>query len=270
MAKKTQSFKTRDGCQLVYEIKGKGSPLVLIHGWTFDRTMWSAQVPELSQHFTTITYDRRGCGESEGSPDLRKEVDDLTDLLNHLAIDSTYIMGMSQGARVALRYSVTHPEKVKAIILQGPPLDGYTPKLNHTIQIPLSHYSKLAMEGQIKAVRDEWLKHPLMHIPIPNPSVKRRIRKIINRYSGEDLTENMTEQMSFPINIAEKLHQITIPTLIIEGSEEISLLKEIANEILKGIKDSEKVVITGGGHLINFIEPEKYNKLVIDFLKRYE
>jgi pimeloyl-ACP methyl ester carboxylesterase len=269
MAKNTQSFKTRDDCRLVYEIKGEGYPLVLIHGWTFDRTMWSMQVPELSQHFTTITYDRRGCGESEGKPDLRKEVDDLKDLLDHLAIDSTAIIGMSQGGRVTLRFSMMHPERVKAIIIQGAPLDGFVPNSsNEKDKIPLDHYSMLANKGEIKTVRDEWLKHPLMHIPTPNPSLKRLVRKIVNRYSGEDLIGNMKEQMAFPINIAEKLDQITLPTLIIEGKEEVSALKEVDDKLLDGIQGSKKIVIAGGGHLISFIQPKKYNQAVIEFLKQ--
>lgn len=266
MAKKVQSLTTRDGCCLAYEIAGEGPPLVLIHGWTFDRTMWASQIPELSQHYTTITYDRRGCGESECTPDLRKELDDLNDLLDHLAFESTFILGMSQGGRLVLRYSIIHPERVKAIILQGASLDGYMPESNPEDQIPLNHYSMLVKKGLIETVRNEWLKHPMMQIPTSNLAVKKQIQEILNRYSGEDLKENITEQMAFPVNIAENLQKITIPTLIIEGKEEIALLKEVANKLLEGIQGSKKIVITGGGHLINFIKPEKYNQAVIEFI----
>jgi pimeloyl-ACP methyl ester carboxylesterase len=262
-----QSLKTRDGCRLVYEVKGEGPPLLLIHGWTFDRTMWSPQVPELSQYFTTITYDRRGCGESGSKPDLREELNDLNDLLDHLAIDSSYILGMSQGGRIALRYSMNHPDRIKAIILQGTALDGYVPNSNQKDQIPLDHYSRLAIEGRMDRVRDEWMNHPLMQLPTSNSSLKKQVRKIINRYSGEDLTEDMMEHMTFPINISHNLPQITMPTLIIEGNEEIPLLKDVAIKLLEDIQDSNKIVITGGGHLINLIEPEKYNQAVIDFLR---
>jgi pimeloyl-ACP methyl ester carboxylesterase len=266
MPKKVQSLKTRDGCQLVYEIMGNGPPLILIHGWTFDRTMWSLQVPDLSQHFTTISYDRRGCGDSGGEPDLRLEVDDLNDLLDHFSIDHAFLLGMSQGGRVALRYAITHPERVKAIILQAAPLDGYTPQTTQQDQLPINHYSLLVKQGEIKTVRDEWLQHPLMHIPTPNPAIKRQVRKIINRYSGQDLTDDMAERMTFPINIADNLDQITKPTLLIEGNDEIASLKDVANKMLEGIQGCKKVVINGGGHLINFIKPKKYNQIVIDFL----
>ena len=106
-----------------------------------------------------------------------------------------------------------------------------------------------------------------MHIPASNLSAKKQVREIINRYSGENLAADIIEQFAFPINIAESLNKITMPTLIIEGSEETSWLKDIANKLQEGIQASKKIVITGGGHLINLIAPEKYNQAVIDFLK---
>lgn len=266
--KQAQFLDTRDGYRLAYEIAGEGLPLVLIHGWTFDRTMWEQQVPELSQHFKTVIYDRRGFGESNGKPEIRKELDDLNDLLDHLDMDRACILGMSQGGRIALRYTIIHPERVQAVILQGVSLDGYAPASRLEDRIPLDHYSSLTKQGKIKTVREEWMKHPLMHIPTPNSSVKKQVRKIICRYSGEDLTDDLTEQMAFQINISERLHQISIPTLLIEGRDEISALKDVANKLQQDIKGSKKIIIDGGGHLISFIEPEKYNLAVIDFLKK--
>ena len=267
---KVNFLKTKDGCHLAYDIKGEGPPLVLIHGWTFDRKMWSPHISELSHYFKTIIYDRRGCGESKGEPDLSKDTDDLDDLLNHLGIERTYLLGMSQGGRIALRYSIRYPEKVKAIILQGAPLDGYTPKCNEQERIPLNYYSSLAKIGHIQTIRNEWMSHPLMHIPSSKPSVKRQVLKMINRYSARDLTNEGLENMAFPINIAENLHQITVPTLIIEGNEETLMLKDVANKLLEGIPNSKKIVITGGGHLINFVEPEKYNQAVIEFISEQQ
>lgn len=261
-------LETRDGCRLAYEVKGDGSPLVLIHGWTFDRNIWSAQVPAFSNHFKTILYDRRGYGKSGGNIELHKDLDDLDDLLNHLDIDCTCIAGMSQGGRVTLRYAVTRPEKVKAMILQCAPLDGYMPEKDYeNNHIPLNHYSILAAKGDIKAVRNAWMNHQLMKIPANKSQVEKQVREIVNRYSGNDLTNNIMEQMEFPVNIAENLDQIKIPTLIIQGDEETPMIIDVANKLFEGIHGSKKILIKGNGHLINLIEPEQYNKAVIDFLQ---
>lgn len=268
MANHLQYLETKDGCRIAYEISGDGLPLLLIHGWTFDRTIWCSQVSEFNRYFKTIIYDRRGYGESDGKIDLRKDPDDIDDLLNHLAIDSASLLGMSQGGRVALRYTITRPERVRALILQCSPLDGYVPsKIYEKDQIPLNQYSDIAKQGRIDTVRDKWMNHPLMLIPASRKSVKNYVREIVNRYTGEDLAGNIMELMAFPINIAEKLQQITVPTLIIRGDEETPLAIDIANKINEGIQGSKKVVIKGNGHLINLIEPEKYNRTIIDFLQ---
>lgn len=265
-----QYLETRDGCRLAYEITGDGLPLVLIHGWTFDRNIWSAQLPAFSKYFKTILYDRRGYGKSDGNIELHKDLDDLDDLLDHLAIDSTFIAGMSQGGRVTLRFAITRPEKVKAMVLQCAPLDGYIPTKDYEIDhIPLNHYSKLAAQGDIEAVRNAWMDHQLMKIPENKPSVEKHVREIVNRYTGEDLTADIMEQMEFPVNIAENLDQIKIPTLIIQGDEETPMIIDVANKLFEGIKGSRKILIKGNGHLINLIEPEQYNKAVINFLQGY-
>ena len=263
-----QYLETRDGCRLAYEISGDGFPLVLIHGWTFDRNIWSAQVPDFSHHFKTIIYDRRGYGKSGGKIELHKDLDDLDDLFIHLALDNACIAGMSQGGRVTLRYAITRPEKVKAMVLQCAPLDGYIPaKGFEEDHIPLKQYSKLAHRGDIDAVRNAWMNHQLMKIPAGRSSIEKHVREIVDRYSGEDLTDNVMEQLEFPVNIAENLARIKIPTLIIKGDEETPMIIDVANKLHEGIQGSKRVLIKGNGHLINLIEPEKYNNTVIKFLE---
>jgi pimeloyl-ACP methyl ester carboxylesterase len=269
LTQQTKYFDTRDGCHIAYEITGEGQPLVLIHGWTFNRTIWAPQVSEFSQHYKTITYDRRGYGESDGNIDLRKELDDLNDLLDHLEIKVANIIGMSQGGRIALRYTLTRQENVKTLVLQCAPLDGYVvQKANEGEQIPLEQYISFAEKGDIKSVRDGWMNHQLMDVPSSKSSVKKRLREIVDSYSGEDLG-NIMEQMVFPINVAENLQQIEVPTLIIQGNKETSLAMDIANTIFERINGSKKIVIPGNGHLINLLEPKKYNKAVLDFLDKY-
>ena len=66
-----------------------------------------------------ITYDRRGFGRSEAQPDLRLELDDIDHILDALGFESTHLLGMSQGGRIAIRYAVTRSERLRSMILQG-------------------------------------------------------------------------------------------------------------------------------------------------------
>ena len=66
-----------------YEITGAGAPLVLIHGWAQDLTIWDDQVREFSKHYRVLRYDRRGYGKSTGNADASADPMDLRILLTH-------------------------------------------------------------------------------------------------------------------------------------------------------------------------------------------
>src|SRR3970040_366100 len=102
-----------------YEITGSGAPLVLIHGWAQDLTIWDDQVREFSRQFRVLRYDRRGYGHSTGHADESADPDDLRILLDSLGIRTAYILGLSAGSDAALNFSVTFPNRVSAVILYG-------------------------------------------------------------------------------------------------------------------------------------------------------
>ena len=89
------------GVRLRYRDDGVGRALVFIHGWTLDLDMWEPQMP-LAAELRVVRYDRRGFGRSTGLPSPAADVDDLRALLYSLGIVSPLLVGMSQGARVAL------------------------------------------------------------------------------------------------------------------------------------------------------------------------
>ena len=68
-----------------------------------------------------IRYDRRGFGLSEGTPGRAADAEDLGRLLDHLRLDAATLVGLSQGARVALAFALRQPERVSALVLDGPP-----------------------------------------------------------------------------------------------------------------------------------------------------
>src|SRR5262245_18547849 len=91
-----------DGAQLRFRDEGEGSPVVLIHGWALDLDMWTPPFAALKNAFRVIAYDRRGFGLSYGLPMLAQDPVDLEHLLDARGIERAALVGMSQGARVAL------------------------------------------------------------------------------------------------------------------------------------------------------------------------
>ena len=101
---------------LRFRDEGAGAAVVFIHGWTLDLDAWEPQAAALAASFRVIRYDRRGFGLSEGTPGRAADTEDLGRLLDHLRLDAATIVGLSQGARVALAFALRQPERVAALV----------------------------------------------------------------------------------------------------------------------------------------------------------
>lgn len=107
-----------NGIEIAYSRQGKGTPLVLLHGFPLDHHIWDEIVPLLENTFDLIIPDLRGFGAST-TIDAPYTMDDLAldiaGLLNHLGIESTLIAGHSMGGYVALAFARLYPEKVSGL-----------------------------------------------------------------------------------------------------------------------------------------------------------
>ncbi|HRN71221.1 MAG TPA: alpha/beta hydrolase, partial [Candidatus Woesebacteria bacterium] len=89
--------------------------LVFLHGFSLDHRMWEPQIEEFSSKFNVLVYDLRGYGKSSMPNQNYSHYDDLFHLLNHLDIKQVHLIGLSMGGRVAIDFTLEHPEKVKTM-----------------------------------------------------------------------------------------------------------------------------------------------------------
>ena len=107
-----------NGIQLAYERRGKGTPLVLLHGFPLDHSLWDEVVPLLEGNFDVILPDLRGFGESStvDSPySMDDYASDIAGLLDQLGIQRAAIAGHSMGGYVALAFARLYPERVSGL-----------------------------------------------------------------------------------------------------------------------------------------------------------
>src|SRR5205085_9602662 len=91
--------------QLAYDDTGAGVPVVLLHGYPFNRSLWNEQVSALSSSYRVVVPDLRGLGESDASPGpatMNQMAQDVAALLDQLEIARAVIGGLSMGGYVAL------------------------------------------------------------------------------------------------------------------------------------------------------------------------
>src|SRR5437016_7408645 len=113
------------GGSLYYETAGEGTDLVLIHAGFLDNRMWDDQFQLFAKSVRVIRYDVRGFGRSSKPTEEYSDAEDLFALLKHLNIESTSILGISNGGRIALDFVSVHPSMVNRLILVSPGIRGY-------------------------------------------------------------------------------------------------------------------------------------------------
>src|SRR5262245_29219865 len=162
--------------ELAFEVAGRGHPVLLVHGWGVDRRMWAHQAAAFRRHFTTITYDRRGCGQSTAPADHALELEDIDVILDELKLKATGIGRISQGGRVAMRYAISRPSRVTGLVLQGAPLDDTpAPLAGDASVLPIARLADLLRRGDRAALARELSQHPLMNAGARRAQVQAEI-----------------------------------------------------------------------------------------------
>ena len=238
------------GARLRVRVAGAGPAVLLVHGWAIDLDMWAPQFAALAGRYRLIAFDRRGFGYSSGTAGIDHDLADIEQLLARFDIDSIAIVGMSQGARVALRWASYSPRATRCLILDGPPRDILAAGQPEG-EITLAAYRELVRDQGIEAFRTQWLQHPLMRLYTNEPRAHELLREMVGRYPGQDL---MGEE------------RLDLPTLIINGEHDTATRLDAGAELARALPHAQLAIIPGAGHLSNLDNPGAYNQALDQFL----
>jgi pimeloyl-ACP methyl ester carboxylesterase len=249
------------GARLRVRMAGKGPAVLLIHGWTLDLDMWTPQFATLTNRYRLIAFDRRGFGLSTGAPGIEHDLADIEQLLAELSLEQIAIVGMSQGARVALRWAMRFPARTTCLVLDGPPRDLLAVG-RFDGEITYSVYRELVRGEGIEAFRRRWLEHPLMRLRTHDVRARTLLREMVNRYPGQDLLADDTERIS---SVGD-LSQLDLPVLIITGEHDSDARIGAGTDLARALADARLAVIPAAGHLSNLDNPGAYNAVLGEFL----
>jgi len=248
-----------------YEITGTGAPLVLIHGWAQDLTIWDDQVREFSKQYRVLRYDRRGFGKSTGFADASADPADLRVLLDSLGMSSAFVLGLSAGARAALNFTVAFPERVRALVLYGQaPIPGFTPMPSGPT--PVMVFRDIAQRYGLDSAGKALASHHLSWTPPGRAEVQELLRKQWTRYSGRDLLDPRPESGRVPHAHLDQVATIRVPTLVVSGDHDLPLFLAVGDTLVGRIPGAKRVIISDGGHGAHFAQPARFNRAVLTFL----
>lgn len=255
------------GGKIAYELAGKGSNLVLIHGGLADSRVWDDQFEEFAKSFRVLRYDLRGYGKSDFPAKEFSHIDDLNSILSAFKMNKASLVGLSIGGVIAADFAIQNPEKVEKLVLTAAGLRGDT---SPTDEKTIAVYEAAGAKGMDAAI-ELWLEHPLFASGRGNAAFASRSRQMLAdnfRYWGPS---PKPVPVSWPKWLtSERLGEISAPTLIIVGDKDAAYVISIASTLSKKIKDAESVTIPDVSHHLTMEVPKKYNKAVLTFLrKRY-
>jgi 3-oxoadipate enol-lactonase len=256
-----------NGVRLYHEGRGSGPALVLIHGWAVNSDYWDDQMPAFREKYRVIRYDRRGFGKSGGVPDWSADPADLDQLLAKLGIESAYILGHSQGAVVAQAFALSYPRRVKALIVFGSgPVPGFGLPWSGPDALPFPEIVRAARTHGVDSIWKFMEKNPLFTQDALSPEQVARLERIKKSYRGGDLLSEIPPSRPKEIATIQRLLEITAPTLVLTGDREAPYLRVMADAIAYAIPNSTRIVLGGGGHLINLSRPAEFNTAVLNYL----
>ncbi|HUM15126.1 MAG TPA: alpha/beta fold hydrolase [Candidatus Nitrosotalea sp.] len=262
-------FTTSDGVRIYYESHGDGDPILLAYGIGGNAGMWRPNVHALSARNRLILWEPRGHARSESPTDPTRVtfghwVLDLHDLLGHLGLDRAIVGGLSLGGGIATRFTLAHPERVRALVV----VDS-----SSAVGLPLSVDNLVMRARSIKVTLEGGMDAMAEFAISSNPNVSGRLKldpgarqEIFDYYRmltpiGYANALRALLQMDY---ITERLPDISVPTLLVCGDEDPSLQPMRVME--KKVKQARFVLLSPAGHFANRDQPEAFNRAVLEFL----
>ncbi len=255
----------RQGVSIEYDDIGNGVPLLLIHGFPLDRTLWRTQIAGLSQIFRVIAPDLRGFGQSSDTDGEAVTMDqyaaDLKSLLDSVNVKQAVVGGISMGGYVALAFYAQYADRVKGLLLAN---TRAIPDSEEGKQSRLTNAQRVGEAGSSFLVET---MAPKMLGPSAKPEIEIAVRSMMARQRAPGLMSALRGMAARP-DRTTLLRFATVPALIVSGTKD-ALIPPSDSEAMHGlIPNSRLVIIPDAGHLSNLDKADAFNHVVREFYKQ--
>lgn len=253
-----------DDASIAYDDVGTGLPVVFLHAFPLNRTMWEPQIGALVAECRCISIDMRGFGESTASPpfSMDRYADDVAAVLDALQIQRAVIVGLSMGGYVAFAMWRRHRERIRGIVFADTRAGADTietvGKRRELIELAEAQGSTAVANRQIaglvgKTTRD---KRPDIYDAVHRMSAEAPVDGIVGAL----------EAMIARPDSSETCATIDVPALVVVGDEDVPTPVTEAQTLASLIAGSRLEVLTQAGHVSNIERPAAFNTVVSEFL----
>jgi pimeloyl-ACP methyl ester carboxylesterase len=254
---------SREGASIYYEVYGSGPAIAFAHGAGGNSMSWWQQVPHFSRRYTVVVFDHRTFGRSACSPGdfhPRHFADDLFAILDAEGIDRAALVCQSMGGWTGLRAALERPERVAALVLAGTPGGLLSERIAENM-------AKIGERIGAGGVVSNAALAP--EFPRRSPAMAFLYDRINALNTGFDPATLVRSADESARTLPEALSGYAVPTLVLSGEEDLLFPPEVLREVAELIPGAEIRSFPGVGHSTYFEDPDRFNRVVEEFLAKH-
>jgi len=254
-----------------YEQQGSGEPLILIPYLAADNACYAFQVADYAKHFTCISLDLRGTGESDkpgGVYSTELFADDVAAFMQAMNIPKAHITGLSLGAATGMWLAAKYPDKIKSLSLHSgwPKTDPFLKTVVEGWQVTAKALG--GVQEMIILGIFPWCFTPELYAA--KPEYIKSLADFVRSRPAQPLAAFTQHSNAVIAHDAEaQLARITAPTQITFGRHDMVTSTRFADRMKNGIRGSEELIFEGCAHAPIYEKVEEFNQKTLAFLQRH-
>jgi pimeloyl-ACP methyl ester carboxylesterase len=260
--------------EIYYEIRGKGTPLVMINGWTASSERWPPKfIEELAKYHKLILVDNRGTGRSD-KPDveysIKQMAHDVASVMDVINISKAHVFGASMGGMIAQEFALHYPEKVEGLILGCSTCGGSQMIWSEEVRKLIVAFAS----GHPPEMSPE-LQNKMLRFSFTPSFLKENLNTIMKgliaiKYPTPAFAMGRQAQAILSHDTYDRLTQIEVPTLVLYGEEDIMMPIENSRILAEMIPNTKIKMFDSVGHNFTAGIEKKVAEVILEFLAGVE
>lgn len=246
--------------------EGAGLPLLLVHGFPLDHTMWRYQIDEFSQHCRVIAPDLRGFGRTTVTPGIAtmdQMADDLNALLDALGVQEKVLFcGLSMGGYVGWQFAREYPDRLKGLVACDTRVIADSPEQAASRR---ELADRVLREGPSPVAETMLPKLFSGETQGRRPDLVQATREVIMRSNPEGIAAALRGLAERP-DMSEFVTKLEVSTLVIVGEHDAISSPEEMEGIAESMPNAAWVVVPHAGHLTPLENPDVFNEALAQYI----